>query len=123
MTLKYRNLSISIGIVAAWVLVNFIAFYPDRQGLGSTFSVSVIYVFTAYGSLTVGVILLILRIIKVWKNRSALLYVLIGVINIAIGLIAVSMYFSHMANREWLNKSLLNLLLGVLIISDVYLAD
>ena len=120
MTLKYRNLLISIGIVAAWVLVNFIAFYPDRQGLGSTFSISVIFIFTSYASLILGVMFLLLRIIKIWKNPSALFYVLIGVVNITIGLIAIAMYFSHMADREWLNKSLLNLLVGVLIITDVF---
>ena len=123
MTLKYRNLLISIGIVAVWVLVSFIAFYPDEQGLGSTFSVSVLYIFTAYGCLVLGVIFILLRIIKVWKNRDALLYVLMGVANIAIGLIAIALYTLNLADREWLNKSLLNLLIGVLIVADVFLLD
>lgn len=123
MSLKYRNLLISIAIVAVWVLVNFIAFYPDKQGLGSTFGVSILYMLTGYGALMLGVLLLLLRIFKIWKNPGALLYVLIGVVNIAIGLIAIGLYFFHLADREWLNKSLLNLLVGVLIISDVYLAD
>lgn len=50
-----------------------------------------------------------------------MIYVLFGTLNLLIGLLGVILYFRKIADMQWLHKSLLNLLVGVLMIVDSFL--
>lgn len=117
----YRNFIISSGIIVVYTIVIYLIFYPDRSGLGKDFSVAVMYMFTRYAVLPLGIVLLLARIVRLMKSNNGIFYVLIGNMNFLIGVLCVILYSMGQANLPWLNKCLFNLLTGTLILIDVFL--
>lgn len=119
-TTKYKLL-LSFGIIGCWVGFNFFFFYPGKNGLGNFFNVTVIYLFTGYGALLAGILLLFLRGLGVLKSSESLVYVLVYTLNVCIFLLALAMYYTHSLDLPWLNRCLLNLLVGFLMLIDSFL--
>jgi len=116
--MKYKKLLISIGIIAAWILVIFLFFYRDNNGLGKGFGVAVMYMITRNVAVVVGAIALLCRISKLMKNNINILYILIGTLNLSVGIICIVLFVLKQADMQWLNKCLINMLVGFLIIAD-----
>lgn len=121
LTKKYINLLISLGIIAAYVSLIFLLFYGNNNGLGKSFGVAVMYMLTRNVALVLGGIALLTRIFKLVKGNSNLFYVLTGTVNLCVGVLCIALYFFHQADMPWLNKCLLNLLIGFLIVADTVL--
>lgn len=125
--MKYPNLSptssflISTGIIAFWVIVNFVLFYPARNGLGDLFTVALMFMFTEYTMLLAGVLILLLRLFKIIQSGRNF-WVIFGLeINLLTGIFSILLFFLHKADLSWLNRSLLNLFIGVLLLADYLL--
>ena len=118
---KYRNLFISLAIAGVLVLLSYLFFYPDRSGLGSGFSVAIVYMIVRYAALYAGGIVLLARLAKLLKKTDGLLYVLPGTINFLVGALCLILYFQGDADRPWLYKCLGNLAIGLFILADAFL--
>lgn len=116
--MKYKKLLISIGIIAAWILIVILFFNRSNNGLGKEFSIAVMYMVTRNVAIVVGAIALLFRILKLIKVNTNILYVLIGTLNLSVGILCIVLYALKQADMQWLNKCLINLLVGFLIIAD-----
>jgi len=116
--MNYKKLLISIGIIAAWILIIFLFFYRDDNGLGKGFGVAVMYMITRNVAVVVGAIALLCRILKLMKNNTNISYILIGTLNLSVGIICIVLFVLKQADMQWLNKCLINMLVGFLIIAD-----
>lgn len=105
------------------VLLIFLFFYGNDNGLGKSFGVAVMYMITRNVVLVLGVAALLARIFKLVKENSHLFYIITGTINFCVGILCIALYFLHQADMPWLNKCLLNLLAGFLIIADTFFLD
>ncbi len=118
LTKTNKNFLISSGVIAGYISIIFLLFYGNNNGLGKSFGVAVIYIITRNVVLVVGGIVLLSRIFKLIKKNTHLFYVLIGTVNLSVGILCIFLYFLQQADMQWLNKCLLNLLVGFLIVSD-----
>lgn len=106
-------------IMIAWLALVFLLVYPSSGKLGNYFAISVFYIITRQVSFQIGIFLLFLRLISVIKPTH-LIYVLIGTLNAGVGIMAIILYFSGLADRQWLNISLYNLLLSLILLADSF---
>ena len=116
-----NNLLISTVIIAFWVTMNFLLFYPATNGMGDFFTVSIMFIVTEYTMLIAGIAILLLRFFRAIKSSGNFLVVFAMETNILIGLFSIFLYLLHKSDLIWLNRSLLNLLIGVLLFADFIL--
>ena len=116
-----KSLIISTLIIACWVALNFLLFYPAKNGLGDFFAVSIMFIITQYAMLIAGVVVLLLRLFKVIKSGRGFWVTFTIETNILIALFSILLYCLHKSDLVWLNRSLLNLLIGVLLLADFLL--
>jgi hypothetical protein len=117
---KHNNILISCAIVCLFAGLIFLLFYPSTSELGRTFTVAIIYILVRNFALGAGLFALSIRLTRLLKKNDSILYILCGVLNVAIGLVCVFLYFNKEAELQWLHKYLLNLLIGTLIIVDTF---
>ena len=116
MQLKYKRILYScLSIIVCLAL--FYAFYftdkPDQKfGMGATF------LLLRYFALWSGLILLSCRLISLIKRNDSIIYIAAGALNIILGVAAFALYISHNMIMQILHLFLMNLLLGVIIMSD-----
>jgi hypothetical protein len=99
------------------VLLYFL-FYVIPSKPGDFSALTYIWMFIGYGLIYVSFLILLLRLIRVLKTNNFLFYVFLGVANISMWALCIVLFYLGKVNLWWLNRCLLNLLLGVLIISD-----
>ena len=122
MQLKFKNLLLSFLIIAIGAIIIFILYYPSNSELGRLFGVDVVLLMIRYAALIIGLAFLLLRLFKFFKSFP-LYYVFIGTLNFAIGIFALALYFFDNANVSWFHLFIPNLLVGVLIYSDIYVLN
>ncbi len=115
------NMLISTILLILWVAVNYLLFYPSTNGMGDFFGVSIMYIITTYTMLIVGALVLLLRFVKILQSGHTFVVVLSMELNIVIGVTSIILYVFNKADLPWVNKSLLNLLVGVLLLGDCIL--
>ena len=108
-------------VIICWVALNFILFYPAKNGLGDFFSVTVMFIITEYTMLIAGIVVLVLRLFKVIKSGHSFLVTFTMETNILIAILSILLYILHKSDLVWVNRSLLNLLVGVLLLADFVL--
>lgn len=118
---RLRNLIISLGVIAFWVIFNFLFFYPATNGMGKAFNVSIMYILTRNVSLYGGLTVLLLRVLTILKSNTNILYIFMGVLNLAVGLLSIVLFYLSLADLPWLNKCLLNLLIGFIMTADTFI--
>lgn len=124
MTTNYKNLPCALLLAALWTVLVFHMGYPDQQGLGEFFSVSIYYIVTLFIGLAFGTVLLLLRVSNVIKNASSLLYTFAGTLNASVGILAVILILSKsMTEPTYIRLFLLSFVLGVVILSDIGLSN
>ena len=104
-----------ITIVLGFLL--FFLFYSSKPGI-YFITLDIVCLFLGYELLYSGLIILLLRLLGVIKSNSHLLYVLLGVANICMWSICIVLFYLGKVNMWWLHQSLMNLLIGVLVIGD-----
>ena len=118
---KYHNLSLSCGIIVLSTIAILLMYYPSPGDFGPKFGVSIIYILISNTVLPMGVFVLVLRLIRVLKKNTGLIYIFLGIINLFIGLLAIYLFFAGTVEMSWLNRCFLNLLVGFVIISDAFI--
>lgn len=115
---KTRYLIIAVGIIACWVMVTYILYYPSSSTLGEGFTVAFLYILTRKIALVAGIIILLVRILC--RNNKFFLYILLSTLNLVIGISGILLYFFDEVNLPWLNECLLNLLIGFISFTDSF---
>jgi hypothetical protein len=115
-----RNLLLSILTVIGSMAVSLLVFYPSTSNLGEGFTVAIFYTISRYLFIGAGILVFLLRILRVVK-KSSYWYIMPAVFNLFIGGLAIFLYFSGKAELSWLNACLINLLIGFVMMADTYL--
>lgn len=116
-----RKLVISTVIIIALVALSFGLFFPSKNGLGEFFSLSIVFMAVSYVSIGIGVLIIALRALNIIRNSTGLLSIFFGEINTAFGFIAIVLYCTQNANHLLLRQGLLNLLIGVVLLTDSFI--
>lgn len=115
MQLTYKRIVYSLlAFIIFFVLIYFIGFNNKPEG---KFGAAAIFLLLRYAALWVGLAILACRIISLIKNYL-LVYIVIGVLNIILAVIAIALYFSGHMVMQIMHLFLLNLLLGSIIMLD-----
>ncbi len=117
----YKNVFISLGVIALWTLFVFVIFYKDNTGLGKMFGVSIMFLITRNFALGLGLLMLVLRIFGVIKSNSNLLYIFSVTLNLSIAILAVGLFLFGVINMPLLHEYLLNLIVGFLLLATILL--
>jgi hypothetical protein len=76
------------------------------------------YLDTRYFCLICGILVIILRLLKIIGDPFSLTYLTFLIINIILGLLGIYFFVFQYSTLSWLHDSLLNLLIGVIMIAD-----
>lgn len=78
------------------------------------------FLFTRYFALWSGIVVLLLRLIRIIKNKCSFIYIFIGLLNVSLGVLGV--YFSGIksTNIELLCMFSVNLSIGLIIYIDIF---
>jgi hypothetical protein len=120
--IKYKNLLLSILVIAFGTLIIVFLFYPGKSELGPSFDIEAILLMVRYLGWIAGVLLLLMRIIRIIP-RLNLFYSLIGTLNTLLGVFAVLLYFFYQSSTSWFHLFIINLLVGAFIYIDIYLLE
>lgn len=118
--MKNKNLVIAVVITLLFACTVLLLFHPSRSPLGSFFDVFTILIVTHYIAIAIGVVVLLLRIMKIIRNNSMLIYVLVGTLNVFLAITGITLFVADHADMEWLHKCLGNLLVGFIILCDSF---
>jgi len=117
---KIRNISYSF--IAFAICISVVLFMStgkySNSGVVSDFQV-LILVTTVLADIGGGT-LIIIRIFKVIDKNTNFLYCFFGIMNSTLGLSGILFYFIHKINLTGLHDLLLNLLIGAIILSDLF---
>ena len=119
---KYKNLFLSILVIAFGTAITIFLFYPGKSELGPSFGIEAILLMVRYLAWIGGVIFLLLRLLNILP-RLNLFYSLMGTLNILIALFAFSLYFLYHSSISWFQLFFINQLVGALIFIDIYLLE
>ena len=114
-----KNFFFSWAIIIAYACLLFLLFYPANSPLGKSFAIVVVYMATAYGALVLGIVLLLIRLLKIVKDPTIFLNLFVVNLNISITISALILFLNHQSDFSWFRQALLNLLIGVLMIGDL----
>jgi hypothetical protein len=120
---EYMNLLFAVVTTATYTFLISFFFNEENTVIGKSFFGGVLYIITRNVSVLAGAMALFLRLVRLIKQSSGFLYVLIGSLNVIIGASCIIMFYLNYAAMEWLNKCLLNALVGFLMIVDTFLLD
>ena len=73
--------------------------------------------FALYGAL----VILLLRVVRIIRSNANLIYIFMGMLNLTVGLLGIFLFYLSYANLPWLNKCLLNLLVGFIMWADTFI--
>lgn len=117
---KAKNIGISLGILAAWVCIVIILAALSSNDPNN---ISLVYIWVRFSGLLAGfggLLFLALRIFKSIDRSRIFLYTLLGTANLILGLCGVTFYFMRKINTLGLHDLLPNLLIGVIIFTDIF---
>ena len=117
---RYALVSLLIVIIA--VSICMLLAHSSRSGEGENLLWAYIYTVVRNLALFGSIILFVARLIK-WKNlQSSFPYVFGAVCNTMTGIIAIYLFCFQHYTREFLHSALWNLLMGVLLLADIYIS-
>ena len=119
--MKGRNFLIAVAITLAFACIVLLLFHPSHSPLGGFFDVFIILIVTYYIAIVSGIVAILLRILKAFKDNSRLIYVFAGTLNIFLAIVGITLFMTDRADIEWLHKAIANLLVGFLILADAFL--
>lgn len=117
---KIRNISYSFIAFAIWISVVLFISTGQNNNSGVVSDFQVLILLTTVLADIGGGILFIIRIFKVIDKNTNFLYCFFGIMNATLGFSGILFYFIHKINLTGLHDLLLNLLIGVIILSDLF---
>lgn len=120
---KLRNVFHALILLGIWICIVVILSSKASSGLGD---ISAFYFWTKLTSIIAGFGALLfvgLRIANAFDKNRNLAYSFMGVANTGLGLLGIAAYCLNAFNIIGLHDLLLNLLAGVLILTDIFLFE
>jgi hypothetical protein len=115
----FQKIMLSVGLTLFFGYLIFFLLYIIPAQKGDYLTVAIIWMLLSYVILYVGLLILLLRILRIFKKNGHLLYISLGIMNICSGLLALVLYYFTKMEIWWLHHCLFNLLIGVLIVADI----
>jgi hypothetical protein len=116
----HKNLVFCVSCTV-FILLVLLAFYWKFFNSSIRFNLIILMIGTRYLFLYAAVILILLRLLKLYVASNSVAYILASLFNILIGFLTLIFYFFHQSNIWWLNQTLLNLLFGMIMILDIFI--
>ena len=120
MSAKYRNLLISLFIIIIWSGIILFLSSNSKSELGTGFALYSWVMLTRFVAIIAGILSLVIRITRIMKRKIDLWYFLPGMFNVCLGVIGVVVFLTKNASASIFHDLLPNLLLGVLILGDIF---
>lgn len=120
---KVFNVLFSVILLAIITSIIMFVFYPSDGKLGQSFGVVAMFLLSRYLGLFIGAGLLLLRIIRVLKDNSALIYIFAGVLNTCLGVLSLVLFISNNMVSSGLALFILNEFIGAIILIDIMILD
>jgi len=117
---KIRNISYSFIAFAIWISVVLFMSTGKYSNSGVVSDFQILILVTTVLADIGGSILIIIRIFKVIDKNANFLYCFFGIMNCTLGFSGILFYFIHKINLTGLHDLLLNLFIGVIILSDLF---
>lgn len=118
---KLRNIALSAILIALYASAILLLSAKNNSG-----DISPLYIWMKMTTLVAGfsgLLMLVLRIFKVIDRDRNFLYTLLGTANMVLGLLGICFYFLNKINITGLHDMILNLFVGVVVLSDVFLLE
>ncbi len=109
---------IILALLASMILF---ASKASQGGFGPPFNLFVFLLIIRYAALWSAFLLILLRLVNVWKTRRHIVYLLIGSINVVLGCLMLAWCQIHPESAPLLNMVFINLIIGLLILGDIFL--
>jgi len=117
---KYRNLIAAVIIIMIWAGIILLISSNSKGALGDGFALYSWIALTRLGALIGGAILLLLRVVRVLKQKMNFFYVLAGTLNVCLGILGIVLFLSSGTGSTILHEFLPTLLIAVLIMGDIF---
>lgn len=93
----------------------------SENSFGPSFDLFVFLAIIRYASLWLAIVLISLRLIKVWKNRHHIIYLFVGSMNVVLGCLMLGWCWIQPGALHILNAFYINLIIGLLMLGDIFL--
>lgn len=115
------NLAYSLLIIALWAAI--VLFYLGPKSNSILDNTFVMFLLTRYVGLWSGIIVLLLRLLRVIKDKHSFIYVFIGLLNIGLGILSIVLFAINKMNIPLFHMFILNLSIGVIIYIDIFFSE
>ncbi|MEP7372315.1 MAG: hypothetical protein ABI675_02930 [Chitinophagaceae bacterium] len=119
--MKCKNFLISVVITVVFGCIVLLLGYASGSPLGNFFDVFIVLIVTRWLVIAFGIIVLLLRLLKILSDNSSLVYILAGTVNMFLAVVGITLFITDQADMEWLHQSIGNLLVGFLILTDTFM--
>src|ERR1700722_17464715 len=89
----FQKILIGTGMTLFFGYLIFFLLYIIPAQKGDYLTVALIWMLLSYVFMYVGLLIILLRILRIFKQNNHLLYISLGIINICSGLLAVVLYY------------------------------
>jgi len=121
-SLKYQKLLWSFVIIGAVTLFFVWRLHPSHSDLGYGFDLWVLFMIAVWITIIASPIVLLLRLLRIIKNRESFGYILTASVNLCVGTYGLwQLAGSHMKNDFYILVHLGNLLLSLFIFTDTFI--
>jgi hypothetical protein len=117
---KYQAVLISYILILVWACLIFSFSLLDDDTIGLSDLQYLFFELTRYVALALGMVVVVLRMFRLVKVKSNLLFVFSGVLNGFVGLLTFLPLLSDNLGNHLFARNLVNLALGAFIFADVF---
>jgi hypothetical protein len=96
--------------------------YVGKNETGKIFALDVVLLMIRFAIMIVGIIFLFLRLLKLFKTFP-LYYIFTAALNFVIGIFALVLFVFDNADVRWFHLFIPNILIGVIMLFDIYVLD
>jgi hypothetical protein len=93
--------------------------FPNQVSTGILDNRFVMFLFTRYFGLWSGGLVLLLRLLRIIKNKQSFIYIFIGLLNTSLGVLGIFLSTFKQVNIDLLHMFIFNLSIGVIIFIDI----
>lgn len=121
------NFVYSFGIIALWTVIVLIIFSPRPNIIDNNTNNIVIidnrfvmFLLTRYFGLWSGIVVFLLRLLRIIKNKYFFIYIFISLLNISLGTVGIFFSVFKQINIELLCMFTFNLVIGLVMFIDIF---
>ena len=97
--------------------------FPDQVSTGIIDNRFVMFLFTRYFGLWLGGLVLLLRLLRIIKNKQSCIYIFIGLLNTGVGIFGIFFSIFKYVNMDFFPIFIVNLSIGLVIFIDIFLLE